>query len=543
MITKSPVTPDKKDRLGAGNKGLSLIIQDMAKKAARKNSKTKGRRKGKAKEKRRKDKKNKNDATNEISLVKGILTGYRDHLDQPLQFIFESWLILLENYHDVIKKLEWKKLKEPMVQMATELHEKYESKNENITWHEFYFQIYHSVLLSSDNGILFLFPFDLVRFSAFLGFIEKLVQEIEVYFRLAEKLTLSIVIDLMKGTAYECMAPLTKAMISFLEEVVDLRLTKGGGSDAERLKELTKHDNYKTSISGLLADIGVYIPASNFNYNALGLTGYLVYHDRNKVFPWKDYVYLFVNCNNNKRLTLIYCPKEQKKNFLSKMKRMGNVSSLTERVTFYNMSLLDTDTMIWNINPRELLVKSEPKEANFSVYEQTKTIENITENLLKMLNILTRSTAINYKTIREVAGVPERTARYLYKKIVNSSVIQLQISLKHIGLPFVFHVLLERGVDKGLENALKHFPKVGCYASKKHALYLLFLPEKIIVDLERLLSRYDQVLSKGIIVFGRLNRFYHSTQEQDHEENAARFENLDLVKLWDKRRKNWRFDV
>ncbi|MFW9997879.1 MAG: hypothetical protein ACFFD4_37910, partial [Candidatus Odinarchaeota archaeon] len=186
MITqKSPVIPDKNGRLGtAGNKGLSLILKDMTKKAARKNSKTKGRRKGGVKGGRRKNEKNKNDATNEISLVKGILTGYRDHLDQPLQYIFESWIILLENHHDVIKNLEWKRLKEPMMQMATELYEKHESKNKNITWHEFYSQIYYSVLLSSDNGVLFLFPFDLVRYSAFIGFIEKLVQEIEVYFGL-----------------------------------------------------------------------------------------------------------------------------------------------------------------------------------------------------------------------------------------------------------------------------------------------------------------------------------------------------------------------
>ncbi|MFW9991227.1 MAG: hypothetical protein ACFFD4_04130 [Candidatus Odinarchaeota archaeon] len=464
------------------------------------------------------------------------IVNLEKRLDPALQFVLEAWMELIRNHAEIVENFALDDLKVQMVDLAVDFYDniRTNAKNCSVEWNEFYIRDYYSVLIRSENSLSFLFPFDLIRFSTFNSFIKKMIQELELNQLFSkENVSLSFFIDKIPVIANECKPHLTKSDIQLMEAAVSISLSGEGREDLRLLRDVIETTRWKKQIKQKLTTLGVFNTGTRINYSVLGLMPYLVYHEQHLPISWTDFIYMEIFCERNMKATLVYIPEKKKNKILSQLKNLGRVSPLEKGGSCYNLSLFNMETESWEIDIKGIFVSSrgeQPKKLDFTAFEEATPLTPVTDQLIEILSHVSKLEFMKARELADITGIAYSKITYWFRKIVTASLVKAQVVLKFIGLPYIYHLLLEKDGNQDLIAALHELPKVSVYQFKDLYLFLLYLPKETIFDLERFLSEYQKsgtfkIQSKGTLALG----------------DTLKYKNLDFSRIWDRKRKTWNF--
>ncbi|MFW9995798.1 MAG: hypothetical protein ACFFD4_27410 [Candidatus Odinarchaeota archaeon] len=496
-----------------------------------------------------------------------VLTKKGDKFDETVNHIILSWIEFLRDNRDEVLNFEINSVKEKMADMAVRFSEEFKDYvpvqsrcekcgnqveyNDNqcsrcgvilrrivIRWSEQYFNNYYSLLIKNNNRLSFLYPYDLFRFSLFID-IEKLCNDLELYSfnNPGEKISLSDFVDKLSSVSNESIAKLTNREWSFIKEMTELETTGKSNVDFKRMWTVFKGNRYKMQLEEKLRELGIMICSAKTNFCALGLSCYIVYCDGNLNIKneWDEFVRLRINCNDNKKVLVIFIPTTKLDKALKYLKRMGDTSEIVRNGCRYNFSLYDEENKKWNINVRNLLLESQNRDTlplTFTVIESLENSEavEITDQFIQISIHITTVEYIESAELVKLTGIPKSSVNYQIRKMHRESVVKPYVSINYVGLSALYYVFIENKGNNELIKALLHFPRIFLYEFQKYSIFILSLPQQEIYPLDEFLSQYkggSGILSKGKMTLG-----------ENYE-----LKKLNLQKLRQKDNKGWKFSV
>ncbi|GAF71978.1 unnamed protein product, partial [marine sediment metagenome] len=305
------------------------------------------------------------------------INGRKDCLSAPLRYVIDSWQELLVNHWKDIKNYNLADLSGKMTGIATAFFDRHASGDAGIEidWDGIYVSAYYSVFIKSEKGPTFLFPFDLIRYSTFQGFVERLVQELVFCLDFPAAgdlpLPLSRLVDKIPAIANECSPGLSKIELQVVEATITSSPGLTGIKDKALLLETPKSIRRIRSIKQKLTSLGIINEGTRINYPVLGLIPYVVYHARKRPVPWKDFTYLEIDCSRDMRVTVVFIPEQKTSEALVLLNRLGTVSPLVKGGSCYNFSLFNSGTGSWDIDIKKIFTasKGESKKLDFTAFE------------------------------------------------------------------------------------------------------------------------------------------------------------------------------
>jgi len=491
------------------------------------------------------------------SCINELTAFLKTTADPPLKFFLKCWKKLLREHENEIENFSLRSMQDVMQDMVEEFERDHAelvkkdyssckrcgevigwkdilcnrcgttNKKITIEWNRLYLERFYSVYLRSENGIPFLFPFDIFRFSSFNGFLEKLCSELKLFSAGKEKLTLSYLIDRINAISNKSMAKLTDKDLLLIKEMTSVELTGKAGEDFDTVWKVTRGKKSKSTRQAKLRNMGVLRHKANVNYCAMGLACYLVITGEPEITrSLTDYTYMTIKCDSSKQMTVIFVPEEDKEGIAS-LKKIADVTSLVKHGSSYNFEMFEGNEWKFNMNEHFLRTRDRKPEMTFAVFEPVPAVEKITGKLVDVTACIAAMEFLEIPDLAKMTGLSESAVEYqIEEKIKPYSIARPQVVVKHVGLPLVYHVLVENG-RKELVNVMSHLPKVSMYQFEKYTLFILYLPERELYSVERFLNSQEkgkELFTRGTLKTG---------------ENFS-FKKLDFNRIWVKKKQKWK---